>query len=91
MKPATPLPWSIENIGVTDAGPNGIDVFDVGPCDSQGEMRVRVATVAGDDAAYIAHACTAYPKLVDALQQASSFGMEADEAEAILRELGELK
>ena len=69
MKPATALPWSYEQIGVSDAGPNGVDVFDIGPCDHEGAMRVRVATVAGDDAAYLVHCANSYPRLVQALRE----------------------
>lgn len=94
MKPATSLPWSTEHIGVSDAGPNGEDVFDIGPCDHEGAMRKRVATVAGDDAAYIVHACNAYPRLVKVLEAAVMYGEGADiesMARDLLRELGELK
>ena len=84
-KPATPLPWQSEQIGVTDAGPNGIDVFDLGPCDKEGAMRVRVATVAGDDAAYIVAACNAYPELVAALR-ACGWYLDLPECESIPHE-----
>lgn len=57
-------PWSYEQIGVTDAGPNPDDVFDIGPCDREGTMRKRIATVVGDDARLIAAA----PDLLAALQ-----------------------
>jgi hypothetical protein len=60
----TPGPWSFEQIGVTDAGPNHDDVFDIGPCDREGAMRKRIATVVGDDARLIAAA----PELLAALQ-----------------------
>jgi hypothetical protein len=62
----TPGPWSFEQIGVTDAGPNHDDVFDIGPCDREGAMRKRIATVVGDDARLIAAA----PELLSVLVQA---------------------
>ena len=93
MKPATALPWTIEQIGVTDAGPRGVDgVFDIGP------LERRISTVAGlEDAAYIAHACNAYPKLVEALREIVDptggwTNLRVDNAKAaadLLRSLGE--
>ena len=103
IKPATPLPWAHEQIGVSDAGPNGVDVFDIGPVDHEGCMRVRVATVADEDAAYIVHAANAYPKLVEALRSLvkaeEEYGDQGNvaineawmPAAALLRELGEDK
>jgi hypothetical protein len=56
MKPATPLPWLPHNmwIGGNAKGPYA---YPVG-VDSD---------TAAQNAAYIAHACNAYPKLVEAL------------------------
>ena len=94
-KPATPLPWSAELIGLSEMGPNGVDVFDIGPCDKDGAMRVRVATAVDDDAAYIVHACNAYPELVAALrnfigpQIGRTYSQTMKEGKDILRKLGE--
>ena len=94
MKPATSLPWSIEQIGVTNMGPDGEDVFDIGPCDREGAMHKRISTVAGySDAAYLVHAANAYPKLVELVRYLAAHPgdlAQVDRAEALLRELGEL-
>jgi hypothetical protein len=59
MKPATPLPWLPHNmwIGGNAKGPYA---YPVG-VDSE---------TAAQNAAYIAHACNAYPRLVEVLQRA---------------------
>lgn len=74
VRHTTPGPWAVEQIGVSDAGPNGVDVFDIGPTvpadiGDLGVQRVmvkRVATVAGDDAYLIAAAPDGY-KLAEAV------------------------
>jgi hypothetical protein len=65
----TPGPWIAELIGVSDAGPNGIDVFDIGPANSAGEMQKRITTIAGDDAAFIVGACNSHADLLAALEE----------------------
>ncbi len=91
-KPATPLPWAAQPIGVAGKN-NDIPISSIEP-------NVTDATHA-QDAAYIAHACNAYPRLVEALRQALDFiadrSDDLDEgeqhavgsADALLRELGE--
>ena len=75
MKPETELPWEDNGNEIVAAS----DRF----CGIAG-------AVDGEDAAYIVHACNAYPKLVEALKEvaASSYGQRHN-AIALLRELGE--
>jgi hypothetical protein len=80
MKPATPLPWLPHNmwIGGNAKGPYA---YPVG-VDSE---------TAAQNAAYIAHACNAYPKLVEELRTAQKYcpphGQEI--ISTLLAELGE--
>ena len=86
MKPATPLPWS-----------------SVGPKTAEKTVIMSHSKNLGaferDDAAYIVHACNAYPKLVEAIHMllqnpSGEYGHHSNAAGAVkqlLRELGELK
>ena len=83
-KPATALPWEVDE-EATVCGNNSAVAF----------TRRRESAYMDEDAAYIAHACNAYPKLVEALREAIG-GMEdfgagdmRSRAIAALRELGE--
>lgn len=69
-KPATALPWAAVCIGSGGFGPDLVEVFDVGPVNADGETLVRVAMVAGADAAFIVAAVNAHADLVAALEQA---------------------
>ena len=89
MKPATPLPWKCKQVGDT-GGKNQVGVYEIR------HEPWRVAEYANDeDAAYIAHACNAYPKLVEALRSIAKLAwggkLQQYAAQAILRELGEAK
>lgn len=77
MKPITKLPWFQDPTG--DCGPQY-----VGPADG-----VHFTTIAYKkrDAAYIVHACNAYPRLVEALIGSQMSNAAVD----LLRELGELR
>lgn len=88
MKPATPLPWkTLADIVVSVGGKSEITVADF-----MGALEPRLA-----NSAYAAHACNAYPKLVEALREACfdlrrhEATVSASEAEQVLRELGELE
>ena len=83
--PSTPLPWR-----EAKAGEIGTTVFSgehsVASTDTHrwtaGEREIQ-------DAAYIAHAANAYPKLISYLH-AMAGGLHDKEIRALLRELGEL-
>ena len=68
MKPATPLPWTISKYG--QISENGADE----PLSVAGGVSVPSGThnpqvvVAKQNAAFIVHACNAYPELVAALR-----------------------
>lgn len=94
MKPATPLPWKFA-AAVQNNGPN---YFVVGTGRWGEPSAADCAREA--DAAYVAHAANAYPRLVEvlrALADSSHGGMSAARflddagmyARALLRELGE--
>ena len=84
IKPATPLPWTVDpegEVAVSIEASNGAIV-----CEVRGASNDPAAL-----AAYIAHACNNYPKLVEALRglvhgEASG---NYDRAIALLSELGE--
>lgn len=70
MNPATPLPWIVGRDSKTHNRPTrnwetGIDNGDVPVADACGASQAE----AHQDAAYIVHACNAYPKLVAALRE----------------------
>lgn len=74
--PATPLPWVADGHHVTNADPKTrmyIVVKREGP---------------QQNAAYIAHAANAYPKLVEFVRTVAA-DRDAEDARALLRELGE--
>lgn len=74
MTPESPLPWTLEDaIVITD----GRYVIDVGDC--------NMSLV---DAAYVVHACNAYPKLIAVLKHCAR-GYQDEDAEQLLGELGE--
>ncbi len=84
--PATPLPWSAEERGLTI---HRQVVVGKG-------LVCQVSRRAGqaENAAYIAHACNAYPRLVEALRGCLKGRSDADSpqfvlARALLVELGE--
>ncbi len=91
-KPATPLPWTVEHGNHVIGGNQERSRVAVG------SLSVAEYRVADQNAAYIAHAANAYPRLVEALRElaeASGRGIEAcvnaeARAESLLRELGEL-
>ncbi len=99
MKPATPLPWQQDD-DTYILGPDGSSVL--APT-LDGEDRGECYEA--QDAAYIVHACNAYPRLVEALgdilavlshdpdnarlARAIYGNGAADKARALLRELGE--
>lgn len=94
-KPATPLPWHIEESSIIRSGGKSLAKTYRG---GQGNI------LADTDAAYIVHAANAYPKLIKALRKIIA-GWNAipedtqvpdsindgrvEAAEALLRELGE--
>lgn len=81
-KPATPLPWRSEERGATIHRQVVV---------SKG-LVCQVARRAGqvENAAYIAHAANAYPKLVVALREiADGRDLPMHEARELLRNLGE--
>ena len=97
MKPSTPLPWAVNRCGIYD-GDGGL-LSATGDDDTAPEDQLA-------NAAYIVHACNAYPRLVEALRngiedscpplpknhRALSDGPKwVVEARALLRELGEDK
>lgn len=88
MKPSTPLPWLQDPTG--DSGPEYI-----GPADGPDFVTVAYKK---QDAAYIVHACNAYPQLVDALRNLidadrdTTTGAEKSAwAIAVLKDLKEIK
>lgn len=81
-QPATSLPWSVQYIAARPQIVAGNAII----------ASMLLVRESDDDAAYIAHAVNAYPKLVKALRFFSDqprYGVELDSARAILRELGE--
>lgn len=86
--PATPLPWRATKKAVMPK------VF--GPECGLYRSSEQVAAPGNEkDAAYIAHAANAYPKLIEALRHCIRVSPlrdtpADDEAEALLRDLGEL-
>lgn len=83
-QPATPLPWLGGQTITARKDPSG--AYD----------RISVAQRVNrpQDAAYIVHACEAYPKLAAFAQSIAAeghrLGTHAARAEALLRELGEV-
>lgn len=87
IRPATPLPWEVDE-EATICGNNSAVAF----------TRRRESAYMDEDAAYIAHAANAYPKLVEALRalhkEAGDFygtTKNMRKARALLRQLGEDK
>ena len=88
MKPATPLPWNMQdggrsNLAHVEAEADGAQVCSIN--------KKRVA-----DAGYIMHAANAYPRLVEALraclidmQPGVDYADHIVNGHALLRELGE--
>lgn len=90
LKPATPLPWRVAAVEegrfpcypINDS--KGVNISNV---------YIHARGGSNKDAEYIAHACNAYPKLVDAVQMLT-YGSERNPeawhfAMRLLRELGE--
>ena len=69
IKPATPLPWRIFS-GRANAAPTALVESEARGANRQ--VAVRFGSLHNDsmkaDAAYIVHACNAYPELVEAVQ-----------------------
>lgn len=97
-QPATPLPW---HQGPIDGGENANNecVFDkdgeiVADCGARATLDAMDWPECEKNAAYIAHAAVAYPKLVEVLRELSlrnPFPVQAlVDGEALLRELGEV-
>ena len=101
MKPATPLPWNIvgdQKSGAIVKAGDGIASHvakynDQWVCEEHGN---EASDAAFRNAAYIVHAANAYPRLVAALRRTharlAAYGTSdaADQALALLRELGEV-
>jgi hypothetical protein len=89
MKPASPLPWTNKERG------NTFHTYAI----KDGESRNVCTLTSEENAAYIAHACNAYPKLVEALRKikertdgSRDFDAAAEAAyitSTVLAELGE--
>ena len=76
--PATPLPWIVNlrrHVVTADASQ------DAAHCKGSNGV---------EDAAYIAHAANAYPRLVEALRKVAIGKPYAERSADLLRELGEL-
>lgn len=94
MKPATPLPWKVSGLGYLSDGKKVLARTESAP--TQYQQRIDLCM---EDAAYIAHAANAYPRLVEALRQMVGAMHQMDKghhgdvlaAAALLRELGELE
>jgi hypothetical protein len=96
MKPATKLPW---HIGLKQAERIVYDATGWAVCNATVYHVKEDADDCKKNAAYIAHACNAYPKLVEALREivgSTPGGFAGDplivarrSAEALLAELGE--
>lgn len=93
-QPATPLPFEVHEATSTRVG------FDIQS--AEGAALIAYNLRLSEDAAYIAHAANAYPKLVEALRAAANhinritnpaanYGefQEVRTARALLRDLGE--
>lgn len=66
VKPATPLPWALmphDETQITNMIGHSDPLY-------HAECNARKRPLAEDDAAYIVHACNAYPKLLRALSEA---------------------
>lgn len=80
-KPATPLPWRTNQVAKALGG--------------GAILMLPEVTLAGQNAAYIAHACNAYPKLVQALREClgaisnRECPTTHERSSTLLRELGE--
>ena len=88
-KPATPLPWEVDEEATVCAN-NTVVAF----------TSTRVSAYQDEDAGYIAHAANAYPKLIAELRKivvpddegwTIIAGKSAASALALLRELGEIE
>ena len=99
--PATPLPWVYEpNLERGDARTSGYirertitaEYAQLGRSVAKA-VRFNGSTDQDRNATYIAHACNAYPRLVEALRKVldpEAAQIKWREARALLRELGEL-
>ena len=81
-QPATPLPWTYQEEARVQFGILGSARLPAPHSTSKNNQA---------DAAYIAHACNAYPRLVDFVRQVASEnrGPRGAAADALLHELGE--
>ena len=87
-QPATPLPWHSNDRHVYSGGTDKTHDPDFAVTHSTSGRWYR-AVRKPEDAAYIAHAANAYPKLVEALRDLTGESGDYRAAEALLRELGE--
>lgn len=89
IKPATPLPWREARAG--EIGTNVLAGEQI--VASTDTHRYTAGERELQNAAYIAHACNAYPRLVAALEYIGTGGEDwkdcARTARALLRDLGE--
>ena len=98
MKPATPLPWQMANIGqcfTVRGDGNGHCIVDTNAASkSKHAVRHDIHALAEHEqnVAFIVHACNNYGRLVDCVRQVASEsrGPRGAAAAALLRELGEL-
>lgn len=96
-KPATPLPFRIAAVSPARHPSYPIAASIEGRTVEVGRVYIAARGGSDKDAAYIAHACNAYPKLVDALQDMAAYqrlvgGPENSKfkhVQTLLRELGE--
>jgi hypothetical protein len=96
MKPATPLPFRIDHNSMLASGPHAFTSLMWSDDPTDGLSREQVE----QNFLYIAHACNAYPKLVEALRwyrdetkalanQGRTSHHNAKRASELLAELGE--
>jgi len=86
MKPATPLPWET---AVNGEEPPQWDVCGADDGDMVADL-MNMPKTGEQDAAYIVHACNAYPELVAALKYMSTDREDCwEKARALLARLGE--
>lgn len=103
-QPATPLPWHVGGVKTPKRGEYPAYPINNAAHENIAQLPIYARGGSNRDAAYIAHAANAYPKLVEALRfglraiegkMARNAGLTAheiafrDEAEPLLRELGE--
>ncbi len=87
-QPASPLPWKLPEVK-----PSRFPAYVVASAKRDvTRLPITAANCAGTDAAYIAHAANAYPKLIEALRQVASYTGEGPNTTPwrdIVRDLGE--